>query len=185
MDLHGIGSFGAARLLVDVGDINRFPHQAHVASWNGTAPLDHGDGPGRTQGTSTNSSVTGSHPHAGSSEKSLPADPLKPSLKPHSRRRLDDTEGSYAAVFTGAKVPVSRDPVTGPDQDRPDPDETMRWKPALNAFATPSSARFPAADTYWKTAGNTVSEIVPVGHGASMAGATLALLQISRPGRLQ
>jgi transposase len=149
MDLHGIGPSGAARLLVEVGEITRFPNRAHFASWNGTAPIDasSGDqvrhrlsragnrqinrvlhimatvqlrnptegrayfdrkkasgktsmeamralkrrlsdivyrqmvndtitaaatGPGGQQGTSTNSSVTSSHPHAGSSEKSLP-----------------------------------------------------------------------------------------------------------------
>ncbi|GIJ28990.1 hypothetical protein Vqi01_41520 [Micromonospora qiuiae] len=40
MDLHGIGPSGAARLLVEVGDITRFPNRAHFASWNGTAPID-------------------------------------------------------------------------------------------------------------------------------------------------
>lgn len=40
MDLHGIGPSGAARLLVEVGDITRFPTRAHFASWNGTAPID-------------------------------------------------------------------------------------------------------------------------------------------------
>ena len=149
MDLHGIGPSGAARLLVEVGDITRFPSKAHFASWNGTAPIDasSGDqvrhrlsragkrqinrvlhimatvqlrnptegranfdrkkasgktsmeamrclkrrlsdivyrrmlndavtskatGPRGHRGTTTDSSVTGSHPHAGSSEKSLP-----------------------------------------------------------------------------------------------------------------
>jgi transposase len=149
MDLHGIGPSGAARLLVEVGDITRFPNRAHFASWNGTAPIDasSGDqvrhrlsragnrqinrvlhimatvqlrnategrayfdrkkasgktsmeamrclkrrlsdivyrhmlddavtskatGPGGHRGTTTDSSVTDSHPHAGSSEKSLP-----------------------------------------------------------------------------------------------------------------
>ena len=149
MDLHGIGPSGAARLLVEVGQIARFPDRAHFASWNGTAPIDasSGDqvrhrlsragnrqinrvlhimatvqlrnptegrayfdrkktsgktsmeamrslkrrlsdivyrqmvddamaaaatGPGGHRGTSTDSSVTSSHPHAGSSEKSLP-----------------------------------------------------------------------------------------------------------------
>jgi transposase len=149
MDLHGMGPSGAARLLVDVGDITRFATRAHFASWNGTAPIDasSGDqvrhrlsragnrqinrtlhimatvqlrnptegrayydrkiasgkgsmeamrclkrrlsdivyrrmlddaitqavtGPGGHRGTSTDSSVTDSHPHAGSSEKSLP-----------------------------------------------------------------------------------------------------------------
>ncbi|RZU19408.1 transposase [Kribbella rubisoli] len=148
-DLPGIGPSGAARLLVEVGDITRFPTKAHFASWNGTAPIDasSGDqvrhrlsragnrqinrvlrimarvqirnpsqgrdyyerkkadgkapmeamrcvkrrlsdivyhqmlndalrqtrtGPGGHRGTSTDSSVTSSHPHAGSSDKSLP-----------------------------------------------------------------------------------------------------------------
>ena len=40
MDLHGIGPSGAARLLVEVGDVTRFPSKAHFASWTGTAPID-------------------------------------------------------------------------------------------------------------------------------------------------
>ena len=40
LDLHGIGPTGAARLLLEVGEITRFPDKAHFASWNGTAPLD-------------------------------------------------------------------------------------------------------------------------------------------------
>ena len=43
-DLEGIGPSGAARLLVEVGDIHRFPSKAHFASWNGTAPLDASSG---------------------------------------------------------------------------------------------------------------------------------------------
>ena len=39
-DLHGIGPSGAARLLVEVGDITRFPDNNHFASWTGTAPID-------------------------------------------------------------------------------------------------------------------------------------------------
>jgi hypothetical protein len=38
--LHGIGPAGAARLLVDVGDIHLFADRDRSASWNGTAPLD-------------------------------------------------------------------------------------------------------------------------------------------------
>jgi transposase len=149
LDLNGIGPSGAARLLVEVGDITRFPTKAHFAPWNGTAPIDassgdqirhrlsragnrqinrvlhimarvqirnpsqgrdyyerkksdgkapmeaircvkrrlsdivyrqmlhdalgqSGTGPGGHQGTSNDSSVTGSHPHTGSSDKSLP-----------------------------------------------------------------------------------------------------------------
>ncbi len=44
MELHGIGPSGAARLLVEVGDITRFPNRAHFASWNGTAPIDASSG---------------------------------------------------------------------------------------------------------------------------------------------
>ena len=43
-DLHGIGPSGAARLLVEVGDITRFPDNNHFASWNGTAPIDASSG---------------------------------------------------------------------------------------------------------------------------------------------
>lgn len=44
MQLHGIGPSGAARLLVEVGDITRFPGRDHFASWNGTAPIDASSG---------------------------------------------------------------------------------------------------------------------------------------------
>jgi transposase len=160
MDLHGIGPSGAARLMVEVGDVTRFPDRGHFASWNGTAPIDasSGDqvrhrlsragnrqinrvlhimatvqlrnptegrayfdrkkaagktsmeamralkrrlsdvvyrqmlddataavtGPGGHRGTSTNSSVTSSHPHASSSEKSLP-EPADTKLKASTR----------------------------------------------------------------------------------------------------
>ena len=44
MSLDGIGPSGAARLLVEVGDIIRFPDRGHFASWNGTAPIDASSG---------------------------------------------------------------------------------------------------------------------------------------------
>jgi transposase len=44
LDLNGIGPSGAARLLVEVGDITRFPDRDHFASWNGTAPIDASSG---------------------------------------------------------------------------------------------------------------------------------------------
>jgi transposase len=44
LKLHGIGPSGAARLLVDVADITRFPDRGHFASWNGTAPIDASSG---------------------------------------------------------------------------------------------------------------------------------------------
>jgi transposase len=40
INLHGIGPSGAARLLVEVGDITRFPDRGYFASWTGTAPID-------------------------------------------------------------------------------------------------------------------------------------------------
>jgi transposase len=42
--LHGIGPSGAARLLVEAGEVTRFPTKAHFASWNGTAPIDASSG---------------------------------------------------------------------------------------------------------------------------------------------
>jgi len=44
LDLHGVGPSGAARLLVEVGDITRFPTKGHFASWTGTAPIDASSG---------------------------------------------------------------------------------------------------------------------------------------------
>jgi transposase len=44
IDLHGIGPSGAARLLVEVGDVTRFPDRGHFASWTGTAPIDASSG---------------------------------------------------------------------------------------------------------------------------------------------
>jgi transposase len=44
LDLHGIGPSGAARLLVEVGDVTRFPTTGHFASWTGTAPIDASSG---------------------------------------------------------------------------------------------------------------------------------------------
>ena len=180
MDLHGIGPSGAARLLVEVGQITRFPNRAHFASWNGTAPIDasSGDqvrhrlsragnrqinralhimatvqlrnptegrayfdrkkaagktsmetmrclkrrlsdivyrqmlddataamtGPGGHRGTSTNSSVTSSHPHAGSSEKSLPGPATTHPKHQFPPPPLDDTEGSQDSELLGLVV---------------------------------------------------------------------------------
>jgi transposase len=179
LDLNGIGPSGAARLLVEVGDITRFPTKAHFASWNGTAPIDasSGDqvrhrlsragnrqinrvlhimarvqirnpsqgrdyyerkkadgktpmeamrcvkrrlsdivyqqmlndtlgqtrtGPGGHRGTSTDSSVTSSHPHAGSSDKSLPGP------------ATDD----HTPTHTARSSPSSPRPLTAPTHSR-------------------------------------------------------------------
>ncbi len=174
--LHGIGPSGAARLLIDVGDITRFPTKGHFASWNGTAPLDasSGDrvrhrlsragnrqinrtlhimatvqlrnptegrayydrkkasgktsmeamrclkrrlsdvvyrhmvndamramtGPGGHRGTATESSVAGSHPHTGSSDKSLPGPAT-----------TEPTTALPTASYPDARWPVGLDPV--------------------------------------------------------------------------
>lgn len=44
LGLHGMEPSGAARLLVEVGDITRFPTKGHFASWTGTAPIDASSG---------------------------------------------------------------------------------------------------------------------------------------------
>jgi hypothetical protein len=44
LGLEGIGPSGAARLLVEVGDITRFPDNNHFGSWTGTAPIDASSG---------------------------------------------------------------------------------------------------------------------------------------------
>ncbi|WP_203231370.1 IS110 family transposase [Nocardioides caldifontis] len=44
LGLEGIGPSGAARLLVEVGDITRFPDSNHFGSWTGTAPIDASSG---------------------------------------------------------------------------------------------------------------------------------------------
>ena len=44
LDLHGIGPSGATRLLVEVGDVTRFPTKGHFVSWTGTAPIDASSG---------------------------------------------------------------------------------------------------------------------------------------------
>jgi transposase len=44
MDLNGVGPAGAARILVDVGDVARFAYLNRFAAWTGTAPLDASSG---------------------------------------------------------------------------------------------------------------------------------------------
>ena len=44
MDLAGVGSIGAVRILADVGDVTRFADRNRFASWAGTAPLDASSG---------------------------------------------------------------------------------------------------------------------------------------------
>jgi transposase len=49
MSLPGMGPQGAARLLVEVRDVTRFPTAAHFASWTGTAPIDASKASGRAR----------------------------------------------------------------------------------------------------------------------------------------
>jgi transposase len=44
IEMNGIGPSGAARLIGDIGSIDRFRTAAHFASWNGTAPLEASSG---------------------------------------------------------------------------------------------------------------------------------------------
>jgi transposase len=44
LQLYGIGPSSAALLLADVGNIHRFASRDHLASWNGTTPLDASSG---------------------------------------------------------------------------------------------------------------------------------------------
>jgi hypothetical protein len=44
MNIHGVGSVVAARILADVGDVARFADRNRFASWTGTAPLDASSG---------------------------------------------------------------------------------------------------------------------------------------------
>ena len=100
LDLHGIGPSGAARLLVEVGDITRFPDRDHFASWNGTAPID---------------ASSGDHVRHRLSRGRKPADQPgpahhghRPAPQPHRRPRLlrpqegrrQDLHGSHALPQT-------------------------------------------------------------------------------------
>ncbi len=57
LDLHGIGPSGAARLLVEVGDITRFPDRGH--SRPGPAPHPSTPPPATTSGTGSPAAATG------------------------------------------------------------------------------------------------------------------------------
>ena len=100
--LHGIGPSGAARLLVEVADVTRFPTKAHFASWDGTAPIDASSGdqvrhrlsrarqPPDQPGAAHHGRRPAAQPHRG------------PRLfRPQSRRR-QDTDGSDARPQTPA-----------------------------------------------------------------------------------
>jgi transposase len=75
LDLHGIGPTGAARLLVELvtspGSRTRRNQTMLNDAVRGTTATAR-TGPGGQRGHGSDSSATGSHPHAGSSDKSLP-----------------------------------------------------------------------------------------------------------------
>ena len=100
MDLHGIGPCGAARLLVEAGDITRFPNRAHFASWNGTAPIDASSGDHvrhRLSGPGTGRS-TGSRTSWPPSSSATPPRAAPPSTarKPRARPRWKPCDASNA-----------------------------------------------------------------------------------------
>ena len=114
MDLHGIGPSGAARLLVEVGDITRFADRDHFASWNGTAPIDassvtrsgtgcRGKGTGRSTGSCTSwpPSNSGTRPRAA---------PTKTAAKPRARPRWKPCAHSNAGCRTSSTRPCSTTP---------------------------------------------------------------------------
>jgi hypothetical protein len=100
---NGIGPPGAARLLIEAGDLTRFPSRMHFASWNGIAPID----------ASPGDQVRHRLPRAGSRQinrvlhiMAVAPAPLprqrRPRLpRPESRRR-EDTRGSDAVPETPA-----------------------------------------------------------------------------------
>jgi transposase len=75
--LHGIGPSGAARLLVEVADVTRFPDKAHFASWNGTAPT----------GASSGEQVRHRLSRAGNRQINRVAAPTTTAKSPPARRR--------------------------------------------------------------------------------------------------
>jgi transposase len=99
-DLHGIGTSGAARLLVEVGDIARFPSKAHFASWNGTAPLDASSGDQIRHGLSLQRQPADQprHSHHGRQPTTHP-DHRPHLLRPTSQRR-QDLDGSRPSTQT-------------------------------------------------------------------------------------
>jgi transposase len=114
-DLPGMGPSGAARLLVEVIDITRFPTRAHFASWNGTAPTGRvlrrpgpppavaGRQPADQPGTAHHGRRPAPQPHR------------RPGLlRPQSRRR-ENADGSDAR----AQTPAVRHRLPPDDHRRP------------------------------------------------------------------
>ncbi len=117
LTLNGIGPSGAARLLIDVGDITRFPTKGHFASWNGTAPLErppatgsatgsHAPGTGRSTGrcTSWRPSSSATRARAGTTTTAR---------RPPARPRWKPCAASSAACPTSSTAPWSTTPRRG------------------------------------------------------------------------
>ena len=100
MDLHGIGPSSAARLLIEVGDIGRFPDRNHFASWNGTAPpgcvLRRPDPPPALQGRKPPDQPGA--PHHGC--RPAPTSHRRPRLLRPAQSRRQDLHGSHAQPQT-------------------------------------------------------------------------------------
>ena len=114
-DLHGMGPSGAARLLVEVIDITRFPTRAHFASWNGTAPIDASlrrPGPPPAVAGREPADQPGTAHHG---RRPAPQPDRRPRLlRPQSRRR-ENTDGSDAR----AQTPAVRHRLPPDDHRRP------------------------------------------------------------------
>jgi transposase len=107
-------AIGDARLLVEVGDITRFPDRDHFASWNGTAPLDASSGDiRRFPNQEHNASYAGTAPIDVSS-----GDQETHRLSRRGNRQLN------AAIHLAA-VTQARDPGPGRDHYRRKSAETM------------------------------------------------------------
>jgi transposase len=104
MNLHGIGSSGAARLLVEVADATRFPDRGHFASWNGTAPID------ASSGVDDADPVEADHHGQASRDRRglVPADVLQPAHVPFD---VDSARGQQIEVLVG--VPAEKDAQVG------------------------------------------------------------------------
>ena len=103
--LHGIGPSGAARLLVEVADITRFPDKAHFASWNGTAPIDASSGdhvrqPAVSRREPADQPGAAHHGHRATAQP----DRRPRLLRPQESRR-QDLHGSHALLETPAVRP--------------------------------------------------------------------------------
>ena len=119
-DLHGIGPSGAARLLVEVGDITRFPDRDHFASWNGTAPIDASSGDQvrhrlSRAGNRQINRVAAHHGHRPAAQPHRGPRLLRP---PQSRRQ--DLDGSDARTETTTVDIVYRDHARRRDHPRLD-----------------------------------------------------------------